>query len=323
MRSDISSESTLHLFYDKRGEFLGSVSSFSFSSQLYGFDQSNFEKTTFIQTNGPSSYISIFDSITLDHGNLSSTEHSVTTSTNNGNEYRDVTDQTITTADGHATETITTGTFVDMTNYYRIFEEMRDTNGNLTSWSLTSGTNDSLHAQRISLLESGGNDESNPNFVDKITEDLDSFGNVLVSASSGEFGGFSFSDVTSNRYVIDAKGRILSSTSQFDSGADGTIDSVTQTTFTYDRSGYVSVQDTKQFGGDGEYQSDTLTTFVHDRFGNLLDSESTSYDANGVVTGSGIDEEVYVPRGQAFDRPNAAQRFLDRVRSRRHQNPKG
>jgi hypothetical protein len=171
------------------------------------------------------------------------------TSTNTGNGYRDVTDQTTTTAEGQSSETITTVTGMNSTNYYRYLSEVRDMNGNLTSWSLSSFTNDSLHSQQFTLIEEGTTDEANPFFVEQDSTTFDSFGNVLRSTTDVDFLGNSFSTVVSNTYVIDAKGRDLSSISQTDSGGDGTVDAVTQTFFTYDKAGNVSVQDVKQFWG--------------------------------------------------------------------------
>jgi hypothetical protein len=268
------------------------------------------------------------------------------TSTNTGNGYRDVTDQTTTTAEGQSSETITTVTGMNSTNYYRYLSEVRDMNGNLTSWSLSSFTNDSLHSQQFTLIEEGTTDEANPFFVEQDSTTFDSFGNVLRSTTDVDFLGNSFSTVVSNTYVIDAKGRVLSSISQTDSGGDGTVDAVTQTFFTYDKAGNVSVQDVKQFGGDGTFQTEavstftydragnvsvqdtkqfgsysafqteTVSTFDHDRFGNQLSAESTTRNANGTLTASSSDEEEYVSRGQAFDRPNAGQHFADQVRNR-------
>src|ERR1041385_5630479 len=156
--SNWTTQSTLQLNYDKRGNLLGSASSFSihFDFPWFGFgDEENFEKTSFIQTNGPSSFMSITDSTTLRDGALYSTGHSITTSTNTGNGFRDVTDQTTTTANGQSSETITTVTGMISTNYYRFLTEVRDTNGNLTFWSLSSSTNDSLHSQQFTLIEEG------------------------------------------------------------------------------------------------------------------------------------------------------------------------
>ena len=210
-----------------------------------------------------------------------------------------------------------------------------------------------MHSQQFTLFEEGTTDEANPFFVEQDSTTFDSFGNVLRSTTDIDFLGNPFSTVVSNSYVMDAMGRVLSSISQTDNGADGTIDAVTQTTFTYDKAGNVSVQDVKQFGGDGTFQteavstftydkagnvsvqdtkqfgsdsafqSETVSTFDHDRFGNQLSSQSTTRNANGALTASSSDEEEYVSKGQAFDRPNAGQHFVDQVRKRGRALSKG
>ena len=302
----------INAFFDRKGQLSRTVS--CYFSQFFGVEFRYYDTNVFIQTNSPFSYVSIDDSINLSNGYPFLIEHSVTTGTNFDNSFREVTVRTSTTGDGQSSETITTGTVESSADFYRSFSEVRDTNENLLSWSLNSWTNDPVHFQEYYLYELGGSNETDPSLLQENTNTFDALGHVIVSTTHLEFDGYSASSVTSNSYVIDEKGRVLSVTGQNDSGADGTIDSVTVTTFGYDKFGNVARQDVKQFAVEGTLEGENVTSFVSDNFGNLLSSETRMLDSNGAVLDRNTTQIVYLPRGQVFGRGSAAQRFLDRAR---------
>jgi len=307
---------TTGIFYDQRGQTVRVVSTDFISAQLFGIELTNYETAVLFHTNDSSS-VSIDNSITLTNGYPFSIVHSVTTSTYRSTDSRDVTYKTTTAADGTGYVTIITLTADFSTNYRRYFSETRDTNGNLLSWTLNSWTNDSLHSQQFTLFEAGENDEFNPYMIEMDTNTFDSFGNVILSTSQVQFDGYSSSTVTSNSYVIGKQGRILSSASQTDYDADGTVNSLRATTFTYDKFGNVSVEDTKQFAGNGTFQTETVSSSVTDQFGDVLYMETIGLDANGIVTGRAEQADTYVPKGHAYDHHSAIEHFIGQSRDRR------
>src|SRR5204863_2606138 len=141
-----------------------------------GFDWRYYETNVFNYGKDPSSFSAIDDSITLSNG-IPWIEHAITTSTSDSNEFRSITDRTVTAPDGKSVETITTTTDDYSSDHSRYLMEVRDLGGNLIYWSLSAWTNDPLHSQQVILLESGGNDESSPFFVERDTNTLDPLGN--------------------------------------------------------------------------------------------------------------------------------------------------
>src|SRR3954451_15982544 len=97
-------------FYGRGGDFLGSESGDFVSPQFFGFDWTNYTKTVFVM-NDRSSSVRIDDSVTLSNKYPMFVEHSVSTSTYSDNQFRDVTDSTVTTG-GQSFETISTATGV-------------------------------------------------------------------------------------------------------------------------------------------------------------------------------------------------------------------
>jgi len=310
-----TSENTSRVFYDQRANPVRMISTAFITDGLFGVV--SYYDTNIWNFSKDGSLLSIVDdSVLLTNGYPFQVQHSITTTSYNGNEFREVIDRTVTMPDGHSVETITTATDESSSDYRRDFSEVRNVEGNLLSWSLNSWTNDPAHSQQFTLFEFGENDESSPDFVEKSTNTLDSFGNAILSTVETEFGGFVWSSVTSNSYVIDQNGKVLSWTSETDNGADGTIDGTTIATLAYDKAGNLTKQDSKSFGADASFQLETVAVFSYDKFGNLINEEDRFLNADGTATGRSTFTTAYVPRGHSFDHPPAVQHFLDQIRAR-------
>jgi hypothetical protein len=106
-------------------------------------------------------------------------------------------------------------------------------------------------------------------------------------------------------------GKVLSSVSQTDYGIDGTIDFTIVTTFAYDKAGNNTQNVAKLFSADNLFLGENVSTFGYDKFGNLLSQDLISLDPAENAANETLITDTYVPRGRAFERPAALQRFLD------------
>jgi hypothetical protein len=250
------------------------------------------------------------DGVTIENGGVYAA-HAVTTYTATSNRFDRVTDSIITGPDQQPRETITTSTETYSADFQRSLTELRNTSGDLISWSSYAWTNDAAHLQQFTVSEGGSNDESSPEYIDIVTNTFDSLGNLIVTTSYGESFGYVSSSLTSNSYTMGENGKILSSVSQTDYGIDGTIDMTIVTTFAYDKAGNNTQQVAKLFSLDNVFLGENVSTFGYDQFGNLLSQDLSWLDLAGNVANETIINDSYVPRGQAFERPAALQRFLD------------